>query len=154
MLVKEIYRMTIAAHQTRILAVDTVDRSRVVSFHGRLPRSLSPDAEQAVFLVMDGQTTSVPLAEKPSVVIGRADSKTGFRPDVDLTAHGALVRGISRAHARLYRQGSHLYVADLSSANGTFVGGVRLTPDIPYRLRSGDQLTLGCLNIRVLFHSS
>jgi hypothetical protein len=149
--VEEINVMTIAALETGVLAVDTVDRSRVASFRGRLPQSLSPDVEQPIFLVMDGQTERVLLTEKPSVVMGRADKRTGFQPDVDLTSHGALVRGISRAHARLYRHGSHLYVADLSSANGTYVGGIRLTPDIPYRLRSGDELTLGCLNIRVLF---
>ena len=145
--------MTITARKTRLLGVDIVDQSRVASFLGTLPQSRSQTVEHAVFLVIGGQSERVSLADKPSVVLGRADSTTGFRPDVDLSPHGARLRGISRAHARLYRQGSHLYVTDLSSANGTLVGGIRLTPDIPYRLRSGDELTLGCLNIRVLFHS-
>ena len=32
---------------------------------------------------------------------------------------------------------------DLNSANGTFINGYRLTPQVPYWLRQGDRVRLG-----------
>jgi predicted component of type VI protein secretion system len=51
----------------------------------------------------------------------------------------------------LHRHGAHFYLTDLSSDNGTSIAGKRLAPDVPYLLRSGDELTLGCLSMKVLF---
>jgi|FLYN01.1.fsa_nt_gi hypothetical protein len=110
--------------------------------------------ERVVFLVIRGLVERVVLTDKLSVIIGRADLKTGFHPDVDLTPYGARTRGISRAHARLHRHDTQLYVTDLSSDNGTFIAGKQLTPDVPFALRSGDEVTFGCLNVKVLFASS
>jgi pSer/pThr/pTyr-binding forkhead associated (FHA) protein len=107
--------------------------------------------EPAVFLIIYELIEHVLLAEKLSVVIGRADMKTGFQPDVDLTRYGAQKHGVSRAHARLHRHGAHFFIADLCSDNGTFIEGKRLTPDVPYVLGSGEELALGCLKVKVLF---
>ncbi len=107
--------------------------------------------EQVVYLVIRGLMEEVWLTEKQSAVIGRADLNTGFKPDLDLTPYGARVRGISRAHARLHVHDNHLYVTDVGSDNGTFVAGKRLSPDVPYQLRSGEELILGCLNVKVIF---
>src|SRR5262245_21477263 len=69
--------------------------------------------ERVVCLMIRGLLERVSLVDKSSVVIGRADPHTGYKPDVDLTPYGARVRGISRAHARLHVHKWHLYVTDL-----------------------------------------
>ncbi len=48
---------------------------------------------------------------------------------------------ISSRHARLYRDGTQIFIEDLRSANGTFVNGVRLTG--PMALSPTDQIALG-----------
>jgi hypothetical protein len=145
--------------QTRILDTpvfrrgDTVPLGIVTALDAAtaLRRDLETTAyKQAIFLVIQDFVERVLFVEKLSAVIGRADMKTGFLPDIDLTRHGALVHGISRAHARLHRQGAHFYITDLCSDNGTFIGGKRLTPDVPNLLGSGDELVLGCLKMKVL----
>lgn len=49
---------------------------------------------------------------------------------------------ISRNHAVLFRQGGRLWIADLTSANGTAVNGKPVTTD-PVETGSGDMLSFG-----------
>jgi len=49
--------------------------------------------------------------------------------------------GISRYHARFFRQGDTTFVEDLGSTNGTFVNGVRLS--MPVALSDGDKIQIG-----------
>lgn len=69
--------------------------------------------------------------EKDSLTLGR---------DIinDIVIEAAAV---SRNHARLSRQGASFILEDLSSTNGTFVNGQRLTQ--PHLLHSGDTVRLG-----------
>jgi pSer/pThr/pTyr-binding forkhead associated (FHA) protein len=141
---------------TRILntAGDTLSIKDTLLLRKSVSTLRTPDAfmdEQMVYLVIRGLMEKVRLTEKQAAVIGRGDLNTGYKPDIDLTPYGARVRGISRAHARLHVQNGHLYVSDLGSDNGTFVAGNRLAADVPYQLRSGEELILGCLNMRVIF---
>jgi pSer/pThr/pTyr-binding forkhead associated (FHA) protein len=48
--------------------------------------------------------------------------------------------GVSRIHARLWREGDDYYLEDAGSANGTFLSGIRIRKD---RLRHLDVVTLG-----------
>jgi pSer/pThr/pTyr-binding forkhead associated (FHA) protein len=48
---------------------------------------------------------------------------------------------VSHRHARIYREGGNHVVEDLGSANGTFVGGVRLRA--PHTLKHGDKIRIG-----------
>src|SRR5581483_6802996 len=50
---------------------------------------------------------------------------------------------VSRHHARFERQSDGYHLADLSSANGTYVNGEAISPSSPRLLRDGDQLTIG-----------
>jgi ABC-type multidrug transport system fused ATPase/permease subunit len=52
---------------------------------------------------------------------------------------------VSRAHAQVYSVDGALAVADLGSANGTFVNGVRLVA--PVHVRHGDIITIGSTQI-------
>jgi len=47
----------------------------------------------------------------------------------------------STVHARVFRRGNDLFVADLESRNGTFVNGKRISSTT--KLRKGDQLQFG-----------
>ncbi len=82
-------------------------------------------------------------------IIGRSDNKSSYTPDLDLTAHNALQKGLSRRHAVLVRYQGIVHVLDLSSVNGTFLNGQRLSPEVPYPVRSGDKLRLGNFNLQV-----
>jgi predicted component of type VI protein secretion system len=85
----------------------------------------------------------VDLSGTGGFVLGRSDSKSSYIPDVDLASFRALDKGVSRRHAAFVRYQGKLHVIDLSSVNGTFLNGSRLTPEMPYPLNAGDRLTLG-----------
>lgn len=61
----------------------------------------------------------------------------GSAPDNDLTLTESAV---SRHHCRIFREGPHYLVRDLTSTNGTFVNGVRIREAF---LAPGDTLGLG-----------
>jgi anti-anti-sigma factor len=50
---------------------------------------------------------------------------------------------VSRRHARFERRPEGYFLADLSSANGTFVNGQAVSPSSPRLLQDGDQLSIG-----------
>lgn len=50
---------------------------------------------------------------------------------------------VSHRHATLRAQGAEFVIVDEGSSNGTFVGGVRLLPQTPRAVRSGDLVRLG-----------
>lgn len=81
------------------------------------------------------------------LVLGRSEAEGEFAPDLDLARFDGQNLGVSRRHAALVQYRDHLHLVDLDSANGTFLGGQRLPPNVPARLRDGDQLRLGSLNL-------
>jgi len=56
----------------------------------------------------------------------------------------------SRRHAELRRTGDRWQIVDLGSTNGTFVGGVRLAPNVARPLRPGDNVTIGSTRLRLV----
>ena len=85
----------------------------------------------------------VDLSGTEGFVLGRSDSKSSYVPDVDLASFHALDKGVSRRHAAFVRYQGKLHIVDLSSVNGTFLNGSRLTPEMPYPVNAGDRLILG-----------
>jgi ABC-type multidrug transport system ATPase subunit len=65
-------------------------------------------------------------------IIGRVAKQADFVLDHPL---------VSRRHARLLRDGNHVVLHDLGSANGTFVNGRRLTRKV--ELHPGDRIDIG-----------
>lgn len=55
---------------------------------------------------------------------------------------------VSKVHARVAGTAAAPVVSDLGSANGTFLGGARLDPDVVRPLREGDELRLGRTRFR------
>ncbi|MEZ4510540.1 MAG: FHA domain-containing protein [Chloroflexota bacterium] len=85
------------------------------------------------------------------LLIGRADSETGIRPDIDLTPYFGMELGVSRLHATLQQGSGGVQLIDRSSTNGTYINNYQLVPEKPYLLGQGDQITLGSLEINVYF---
>lgn len=107
--------------------------------------------QHELLLVIRGMVERVMMEEEKPILLGRGDPQIRFHPDVDLTPYGALDRGVSREHARLHIDEGRLFVTDLGSTNGTFLGGKRLEPNTPQLIGKGDELLLGRLAIQVLF---
>jgi pSer/pThr/pTyr-binding forkhead associated (FHA) protein len=95
------------------------------------------------------RSLEVPLTREVS--IGRLDPHSASYPAIDLSNDGGLDKGISRRHAQITRRGSQVFVEDLGSINGTLLNGEKLMPYSPQVLKSGDELQLGKLTLRVGF---
>ena len=96
-----------------------------------------------------GRDVEVPLTKE--VNIGRLDPASASVPDVDLSSDGGLEKGVSRRHAKITRRGREVFIEDLGSINGTFLNRKKLTPYLPQTLKSGDELQLGKLILRISF---
>lgn len=52
-------------------------------------------------------------------------------------------KAVSRRHAAIEREESGYFVVDLASSAGTFVDGVRLTPNVPQAIVNGSRISFG-----------
>lgn len=96
----------------------------------------------------------VRVIPRDGFLFGRKDVATGNFPDLDLTPFGAEERGVSRKHAILRQdEKDHemVMIADLGSANGTFLNGVRLGVNQPRLLRDGDEIRMANLKLHFYF---
>ena len=59
--------------------------------------------------------------------------------------------GVSARHARIYVTEGHLFIEDLNSDGGTFVGGMRIYA--PNRIRNGDEIGIGETGFTIGFKS-
>ncbi|MFQ6101535.1 MAG: zinc-ribbon domain-containing protein [Anaerolineae bacterium] len=89
---------------------------------------------------------------KTELIIGREDPVSGVFPDIDLTDHGGDEGGVSRRHARIFIQGTQVFIEDLNSTNYTHVNQQRLTPKQPYPLNNGDEVRFG--RVKLSFYSA
>jgi pSer/pThr/pTyr-binding forkhead associated (FHA) protein len=71
--------------------------------------------------------------DAPRIVIGRGEGSEVRLPDPS----------VSHRHASIRQRGSDYVVVDEGSTNGTFVGGVRLSPQAPRVVRSGELVRVG-----------
>jgi pSer/pThr/pTyr-binding forkhead associated (FHA) protein len=71
--------------------------------------------------------------DAPRIVIGRGEGCEIRLPDPS----------VSHRHASIRQRGSDYVVVDEGSTNGTFVGPVRLSPQAPRMVRSGELLRIG-----------
>lgn len=79
---------------------------------------------------------------KDEVLLGRYDSVTGHRPEVDLTEED-VNRNVSRRHARLLRKEGLFHVAEeIGSMNGTYLNGKKLSTGVLTPISDGDELLL------------
>lgn len=93
------------------------------------------------------RTVEVPL-HKP-IELGRIDPAADVYPDVDFSGDDGADYGVSRRHARIFKQDHRLVIEDLGSVNGTLINGRRIAPYVPEFLEDGDSIQLGHLKIAV-----
>lgn len=106
--------------------------------------------QKPITFEIGGKSLTVLVAEV--TVLGRNSGIPGdAQPDIDLTSFDAESLGVSRRHLRIRRKGILIYVADLNSMNGTLLNGRKLIPEGERLIRSGDELRLGHLKMRVRF---
>ena len=99
-----------------------------------------------------GSGKILPLASRNEFILGRLTEDSPILPDVDLTPFRAGAAGVSRLHAVLKREANKALVMDLGSANGTYINGRRIHPDVDVALSDQDIIALGTLQIQVLLH--
>lgn len=88
----------------------------------------------------------IKLDPTKSVVIGRADPRVNFVPDIDLSRDGEAARLVSRRHALIQWRFGQPYLEDLGSGFGTRLRGDLLTLGQATPLMPGDHIWLaGCV---------
>lgn len=102
-----------------------------------------------VLLLIRGLPEHVRLRASQPCILGRDDPASSDQ-QVDLTPHGANIRGVSRRHASIKLIDDRIYLEDLGSTNGTYLVGQRLEPNQPIELRKGQEFHLGQLGIQLL----
>jgi CheY-like chemotaxis protein len=90
------------------------------------------------------------LQVRESVLLGRGE-RGEDAADIDLEPYDAYALGVSRRHARISAHNNRVTIQDLNSSNGTFLNGGLMEPGQEYRLRHGDHLALGKLELQVIF---
>jgi hypothetical protein len=87
------------------------------------------------------------------IIVGRSTKGSVLAPDIDLTNKQASDLGVSRLHLSIRFDAEHsaVLVADLGSANGSFINGQRMMPKEVRVLRHGDELRLGKLVLLASF---
>jgi pSer/pThr/pTyr-binding forkhead associated (FHA) protein len=81
----------------------------------------------------DGKSPARITFDAPRVVIGRGEGCEVRVPDAS----------VSHRHASIRQRGAEYIVLDEGSANGTFVGPVKLSPQAPRVLKDGDLVRVG-----------
>lgn len=109
------------------------------------------DSEVKVEFSIGEPPIIVPTTFDTELMIGRSDAPTHDYPGLDLTPFNAGELGISRQHAVIRSDGTHLTLQDLNSGNGTVLNGIRLKADTPYQLADGDVIYFGHLLVTVHF---
>lgn len=113
---------------------------------------LSSMYKDVFMFFMAHQPNPLVIAEPgDEILIGRY-SETDGPLAVDLEEFGGAQLGVSRRHAKLLRDMDGCKLQDLDSKNGTWLNGVRIEPEIPYVIRSGDEIRLGQMIVHVYFN--
>ncbi len=110
------------------------------------PGGSTQQTEAKAYLICPGTGNVFPVFAN-EVLIGRYDSVTGMRPDIDLTNEDQS-RNVSRRHARLVLRDGQFFVAEeIGTMNGTFLNGRKLANGVLTPIHDGDELTLCRLHL-------
>jgi pSer/pThr/pTyr-binding forkhead associated (FHA) protein len=86
-------------------------------------------------LIRSGELTTPAsiVFDAPRIVVGRGEGSEVRLPDPS----------VSHRHASIRQRGTDYVIVDEGSTNGTFVGGVRLSPHAPRVVKSGELVRVG-----------
>lgn len=135
---------------THNISTDSLGKAASRRLTGELSQPVEgADAWANLHLLDTGQV--LPLSSRSGeFTLGRISEGQPIMPDIDLSPYNAYAAGVSRLHAVIKRNGSTVKFMDLGSANGTFLNGARLRPNVEQKLTHGDIISLGKLRIQIL----
>lgn len=94
------------------------------------------------FMHDNNKVKRFPITEK-EVIVGRQDPKRGITPDIDLSKLDPKMT-VSRHHARIkVEEANHFTIEDLTSHNGTWLRGHKMTPSQAKLLHHDDSIRFG-----------
>jgi hypothetical protein len=96
----------------------------------------------------------LPITDRNEFTLGRIAEGQPIMPDIDLSPYKAYENGVSRLHVVIRQRGTKILVMDLGSANGSYLNGQRLTPNLEEPLRHSDVLALGKLRLQILLNQN
>lgn len=103
----------------------------------------------SLHLLESGQI--LPISDRTEFTLGRLSENQPIMPDIDLTSYKAYENGVSRLHAVIRQNDGSIVIMDLGSANGTYINGVRIVPNVEQLLHHSDILALGKLKMQIIF---
>ena len=111
--------------------------------------SLSGKRDVILMIPFSGRYVSYPVQQH--IRVGRASATSSMQPELNLQDDAGIEHGVSRHHAlvRPDDRGRGLVLLDLGSTNGTKLNNYRLPPNLPYPLKSGDEIQFGSLLVHV-----
>lgn len=107
-----------------------------------------------LLMTVQGQKKPFEAYPRSQLIIGRVSPMNPKPVNIDLTNFDGENLGVSRNHAQLKCQDNLLLLSDLRSGNGTFVNETRLYPSEARVLRTGDEIRLGKMVIKIHFKHS
>lgn len=125
--------------------------TRVLTEHGSHSGTDRLGPEAVILLVIEDDEEPIVVQVQREVILGRINDQREGMAFINLSPYGAMDRGVSRQHARLLREDDALYLLDLRSTNGTLLNGELLPTSVEWRVRDGDEITLGRLKIMIFF---
>jgi pSer/pThr/pTyr-binding forkhead associated (FHA) protein len=108
-------------------------------------------SDNILIIQVESQDNPITIQVKHEIILGRVSDTSDTTTYINLTPFGGDLRGVSRRHARLLREGSAVYLMDLNSTNGTRLNGESLAAGVEKRLRDGDEIAVGKLRLYVFF---
>ncbi len=99
-----------------------------------------------VYRLPDSEAEKVFIPPSGRIMVGRSDPTTGSIADIDFGDQGTM-NGISRRHALFEAIDSTVFVVDLNSTGGISVNGKRLDGGGRQKLKSGDSIRLGRIDL-------
>ena len=108
----------------------------------KVPERTVPSTATARAYFVAKESGKIYPVYKDEVLIGRYDSVTGHRPEIDLTDEDDN-RNVSRRHARLlYKDATHYIAEEIGTMNGTYINGNRIPTGVLTPVKDGDEITL------------
>lgn len=113
---------------------------------------LGPEVElQPLIFIIPNSGRRVRLELRDEILIGRSDPSSSTLPSLDLARDNGAQLGVSRSHALIQKVDRGVTIMDMGSTNGTYLNNYRLPPDLPYALRSGDEVRFSHLLVHIFF---
>jgi hypothetical protein len=111
------------------------------------------ESDGLLILQIEEHETPITVQFRSEVILGRASEQEEGTTYINLTPYGAEGCGVSKYHARLFRDNKAIYLMDLNSTNGTRLNREILPRSVEQRVRDGDELALGKMKIYIYFNN-